>query len=164
MIELNTIHLEHFNSKNEEHILTKNELLHGKSFSKYIKQIEERLVNNKKEIFELDSAYLVYLSNQIIGYLFVSDIQKYKIYIEYSILNKHRKKGFGKLLLSEITDYILENYEVKEIALDIDVSNLPSINLAESCGYYLEDEFDKNTSMNSKEFTYINPYFKQKKK
>jgi len=166
MFELDQIKLDYYDSKNIKHELIKKEFLDQKSpsFSKYIKQIDERLVENDKNTFSLDYGYLVYLKDEIVGYLFISDIKKYKIYVEYSILAKYRKKGIGKLLLTEITDFLINNYQIKEIALDIDVSNIPSINLAESCGYYMEEEFDKNTATNSKEFTYINPYFYTKNK
>lgn len=164
MIELNKIVLNYYDDKIGEHRIIKDELVNGKSASKYIKQIEERLVNKDKDTFSFDSAYLVSINQKIVGYVFVSDIQKYKVYVEYSVLNEYRNKGFGKLILSELTDYLLENYQIREIALDIDVSNIPSINLAESVGYYMEEEFDKNTATNSKEFTYINPYFKGKEK
>lgn len=164
MFKLDKLYLSFYDSNNIDHRLAKKELLSGKSYSKYIKQIDDRLVDKKHECFSLDSAYLVYLQGKVIGYVFLSNINKYKIYVEYSIIDNYRKKGIGKLLLIEITEYILNNYNVKEIALDIDMSNLASINLAESCGYYMEEEFDKNTANNSKDFTYINPYFNVKKK
>lgn len=130
----------------------------------YVKQIDERLIlGNHEDEFKLESGYLVELNGKIIGYIYFSSISNYRIYLEYSILKSERRKGYGKLLLSEATDYIFNNYNIRNINLNIDKSNLASMELALSCGYtYDENELIYNN--NSIDFIQTNPYFLDKRK
>ena len=94
----------------------------------------------------------------MIGYVFISKIIKYDIYLEYSILKEYRGKGLGKLLLSEISNYLIDNYNIKSIMLDIDPSNVPSIMTAVSCGYIADDEEYISRNMNGKILYRIDNY------
>ena len=77
--------------------------------NKYVKQVEERLnKSNSDTVF--DRGFLVKLQDKIIGYVYFSPISSYRLYLEYSVLKSERKKGYGKLILNEATNYILENY------------------------------------------------------
>ena len=78
----------------------------------YVKQIAERIIKDNGDEFQFDKGYLVKLGEIIIGYVYFSPISNYRLYIEYSILKEERKKGYGKLLLEESTNYILENYNI----------------------------------------------------
>lgn len=127
----------------------------------YVKQIAERIIKDNGEEFQFDKGYLVKFKEKIIGYVYFSPISNYRLYIEYSILKEERKKGYGKLLLQESTNYILENYNIKKIVLDIDNSNLASMNTAIACGY----NYDEETIMTNGRIEFIldNPYFINKK-
>ena len=128
----------------------------------YVKQILERINKDNGQEFQFDKGYLVKLQEKIIGYLYFSPISNYRLYIEYSILKQERKKGYGTLLLEEATNYILDNYNIKQIMLDIDQSNLASMKTALSCGYNYDDE---TIGMNDRiEFVLDNPYFINKNK
>lgn len=128
--------------------------------NRYVKQVEERLnKDNSNTVF--DRGFLVKLQDKIIGYLYFSSISNYRLYLEYSVLKNERNKGYGKLILNEATNYILENYNIKQIMLDIDKSNLASMNTAISCGYNYDDD---TIGMNDRiEFILDNPYFISKK-
>lgn len=65
--------------------------------------------------------------------------------------------GYGKLVLALVTDYLFLNFNIKDIALDIDVSNEASMRTASSCGY-CEDEYYENGKIIYKKFNlnYIN--------
>lgn len=128
--------------------------------NKYVKQVEERLnKGNSDTVF--DRGFLVKLQDKIIGYIYFSPISNYRLYLEYSVLKSERNKGYGKLILNEATNYILENYNIKQIMLDIDKSNLASMNTAISCGYNYDDD---TIGMNNRiEFILDNPYFINKK-
>lgn len=39
-----------------------------------------------------------------------------------------------------VSDYLFENYNIKDITLDIDPSNIASVQTALSCGYDLDEE------------------------
>lgn len=128
--------------------------------SKYVKQVEERL-NKKISNTVLGNGFLVKLQDKIIGYVYFSPISNYRLYLEYSVLKSERKKGYGKLILNEVTNYVIQNYNIKQIMLDIDRSNLASMNTAISCGYNYDDD---TIGMNDRiEFILDNPYFINKK-
>lgn len=130
----------------------------------FVKQIDERLVfGNHTDEFKLNSGYLVKIDDNIVGYVYFSAISNYRMYIEYLILSCYRKKGYGSLLLKESTDYILDNYNIKQICLDIDKSNLASMKTAISCGYMYDDS-DLIDNSNSINFSFDNIYYIDKGK
>lgn len=112
----------------------------GDSKSDYIHDIRTRLVNNqKKKDLPFDVGYVVCLNDIFIGYVFISKRVNDEIFVEYSIVNEFRGKGYGKLVLSEVSEYLFNNYNIKSISLDIEPSNIASIMTAVSVGY-IEDE------------------------
>lgn len=125
----------------------------------YVKQIDERLIlgNHENEI-KLGSGYFVELDSKIIGYIYFSPISNYRMYLEYSILKSERGKGYGTLLLSEATNYIFNNYNIRNINLNINKSNLASMNTALSCGYTY-DECDLINNSDNIDFSQSNPFF-----
>ena len=137
-----------------------NNLIHKKvllnfmneSKSNYIHDIDRRLKNNfnKKENNIFDRGYLVSLNNNIVGYIFISKIIKDEIFLEYSIIKGYRGKKIGKLLLSDVSNYIMENYNIKSILLDIEPSNIPSLITAVNCGYFVDDDDYLKRDMNGK--------------
>ena len=164
MINIKNINLESFDSSDIRHFLAKKELTTDSS-SEFVHQIDERLILNKDNKFGFEKGYLVSLNKEIVGYLYISSFFNQKVYLEYSIIKEYRKKGLGKLLLSEITDYLCDNYNIKEIILNIDISNLASMNLASSVGYYFDPEkLNKNNSDNKQDFSYYNIKYINKKK
>lgn len=158
-MKLNTLELVSY-KKGEHDSIVNQIILDDKN--NYVKQILERINKDNGHEFEFDKGYLVKLQEKIIGYLYFSPISNYRLYIEYSILKQERKKGYGTLLLEEATNYILDNYNIKQIMLDIDKSNLASMKTALACGY----NYDDNTiGMNDRiEFVLDNPYFINKRK
>ena len=103
-------------------------------------------------------------NDKIIGYIYLSALFNEKLYLEYSIIKEYRNEGLGKLLLAEITEYLCNNYNIKEISLNIDISNLASMNLANSVGYYFdEDTLNKNNADNKQDFSFYNINYINKK-
>ncbi|MBQ8681637.1 MAG: GNAT family N-acetyltransferase [Bacilli bacterium] len=137
----------------------------GISSSKYVSQIENRLIlNNKQKSFPFDTGFIISLNSDddLVGYIFISSIRNDEVYLEYSILNNKKKMGYGKLVLKELTEYLFENFNIRDIALDIDVSNVPSVKTAISCGYYDEDYLgDKRVIYKNYNPNYLN---KQRKR
>lgn len=142
-INLGDIKLEIFQDDSLEHIKLLQEFK-GISDSKYIHSIVERLLQNRNlKSFPFDTGFVVSLiSGESIGYLFISNIRNDEVFLESSILKDKRKMGYGKKCLEFVTNYLFEHYNIKDIALDIDVSNDASRKTAEACGYY-EDEYLK---------------------
>ena len=72
--------------------------------------------------------------------MFISKRVNDEIFVEYSIVNEFRGKGYGKLVLSEVSEYLFNNYNIKSISLDIEPSNIASIMTAVSVGYIENEE------------------------
>ena len=143
-INLDNILLITFDINNKLH----NELIDefkSNSKSDFISSIDNRLKLNKNlKSFPFDTGFVVATNDsKLLGYLFISSIRNDEIFLEYSILKDKRGMGYGSLLLNKVTDYLFSNYNIKNIALDIDVSNLASIKTAISA-YYTEDEYLDN--------------------
>jgi len=139
MIKLDTLELIRYNE--EKHSLLKDDFEHGASFSPHIYKIGERLElskNNKDSIYQ--SAFVVEDNNIPIGYVFISNMVNDEVFIEYSILKEYRRKGYGSRLVNEVSDYLFTNNNIKNVKLDIDPSNKNSVFLANSCGFYLDEE------------------------
>jgi RimJ/RimL family protein N-acetyltransferase len=149
-----------------KHIEIHNELISGESKSDYIKDVSKRLLlGNGISKFSFNHSYLVEISNQIVGYVFLSGMIKNQIYLEYSVLKEYRKKGLGKYILETVTNYVFENFNnIKQINLDIDPSNEASMKTALSSGYDIDDDYDKNTINSSKTFICDNRYYIDKNK
>lgn len=123
----------------------------GDSKSKYIHDIRLRLINNqKKKDIPFDVGYVVCLNDKFIGYVFISKRVNDEIFLEYSIVNEFRGKGYGKLVLSEVSEYLFSNYNIKSISLDIDPSNIASVMTAVSAHYIEDEEEYMKRDMNGK--------------
>lgn len=154
MITIDDIYLKCFNKEEDMNILDD---INGNSKSNMIHQIEERLLTSKNtNDLIYDNAYLIKLKENIIGYVYLTGKSKQIVYLEYLILKEYRNKGLGKYVVEKITDYIFENStDLKEIRLNIDRSNLPSITLATSLGF-IDDENYTNDKI---DFIKDNPYY-----
>ena len=141
--KLNNLSLYLYDNYNFKHNELVKELEVGDSSSSYIHDIRTRLNDgkNKKDI-PFGVGFIVGLKDEFIGYVFISKRIKDEIFLEYSLINEFRGKGYGKLVLSEVSDYLFTNYNIKSITLDIEPSNIPSIMTAVSVGFdVLEDDY-----------------------
>ncbi|MCI6266335.1 MAG: GNAT family N-acetyltransferase [Erysipelotrichaceae bacterium] len=141
LIDTNDIIFNTFQDNNLEH-LNLLQSFKEESKSKFIHFIVERLLQNRNQkSFPFDTGFVISLdSGESIGYLFISSKRNDEVFLEYSILKNKRKMGYGKKCLSLVTDFLFEHYNIRDIALDIDVSNEASMRTAMACGYY-EDEY-----------------------
>lgn len=156
MIKIDNISLECFYKERHEYILKE---FIGESKSDMIHQIDERLINSRKtEQFESNNAYLISINDYIVGYIYTSGNLKNYIYLECSLLKQHRNKGLGSYILNCLTDYIFENNpQLREIRLNIDRSNFPSMSIA------LKNDFINEEDYMSEKIDFIknNPYYKK---
>lgn len=121
------------------------ESFQGESSSKFISMILERLLQNRRsKDYPFDMGFVVTLkSNESIGYIFISSRRNDEVYLECSILRNKRGLGYGKMCLDGVTNYLFDSFNIRDIALDIDVSNEASMKTAMACGYY-EDGYTDN--------------------
>ena len=114
------------------------------------------LLNNpKKEFF--NHGFLVTHDNIFIGYIGIgayNEIEK-NVYLRAAIDKEKRGNSYGKILLSEITEYIFQNYpQVENICLKIANDNKASLMTASTCGYqWLKDDY----------YIKVNPYIEKSK-
>lgn len=138
-IELETLQLTRYSEK--EYGALKEELENGISASSYIHQIGERLEQSKdndRTIYQ--SAFVVLDEGVPIGYLFISSMVNDEVFLEYAVLSNFRRMGYASSIVSEVSNYLFQNYNIRSIRLDIDPSNKNSILVADSCGFMLDDE------------------------
>lgn len=138
----------------------------GASHSNYIHQIGERLEtskNNNRSIYQ--SAFVVEDLGTPVGYVFISSMIQDEVFLEYAVLKDQRGKGYGRDIISETTDYLFQNHNIKSIRLDIDPSNKQSINAAEACGYTAdEEEFASRNYLGRIQFVKDSEYYVSKRR
>ena len=157
-LELDNIMLSLYDSSNPIH----NEILNkfdSDSKSEYIHSINDRLryFQNKKS-FPFNTGFFVTIDSTIVGYLFISKCVDDEVYLENSLLKEYRGKGYGKLILNDVSNYLIENYNIRSITLDIDRSNIASIKTALSCGYIMDEEEYLSRNMNGKILYHLDNY------
>ena len=141
MKEINLKHfvLEQFNYNNQEHFKMIDIFDQDKEIDKYIISTEEsfRDVIDYYRLYTDNTIYnKIYLVKLLSGEIVESielDGKSSDLYINYSIIEKYRNKGYCTKLLKEITIYLLE--EIKHISLLIKEENTKSSKLALKVGY-----------------------------
>ena len=74
--------------------------------------------------------YLIYLeSEEIIGYIYYSDIYDRIEIIEFEIKDEKRKQGYGEQLLNVLIN------ENKPITLEVNKENIPAVSLYKKLGF-----------------------------
>lgn len=70
-----------------------------------------------------------------IGYINISENSKGENVLCYIVKKQYRNRGFGKIILTSISDYLLENNILSSIQLYISRDNPASSKIARSCGF-----------------------------
>ena len=114
------------------------------------------LLNNPKNEF-FNHGFLVTHNNNFIGYVGIGayNERENNVYLRAAIDKEQRGHSYGKILLSEITEYIFQNYpQVLNICLKIANDNKASLMTANACGYqWLKDDY----------YIKVNPYIEKTK-
>lgn len=133
-----------FNKENKDDLNFIKNLCHDKTITSRFNGITVGLLSNKGDIF-FDRGYLVKHNNSYIGYINIGGFneEEKSVYLRAAIDKTQRGNSYGKTLLSEITEYIFNNYpQVENIRLKIARDNKASLMTANSCGYvWLRDDF-----------------------
>lgn len=108
-----------------------------------IEEISNSFINKEEVLHELDTnpfaRYLIYKENdQIIGYLYYSDIYDRAEINQFEIEVSHRNCGKGKILLKKLLEVV-----DKSITLEVRKDNLSAIHLYKSHGF-VEKAIRKN--------------------
>lgn len=163
-IELDSLVLTRYSE--EKHKALKEDFEFGESHSNFIYQIGVRLENSKnnnRSIYQ--SAFVVEDAGEPVGYLFISNNSHDEVFLECAVLKKYRGNSYGSDIIRETTDYLFQKHNIKDIRLDIDPSNKNSINIAESCGYTLDEEESASRDyMGRMQFVQDSPYYISKRR
>ena len=142
MVKLETLTLDRYNN-NYKYI---KDSFDNISKSKYIHDVTRRLISSS----DLDEnlllgAYIVLDNNKEVGYTYISSNKNDEVYLETSILEDKRNNGYGKKIVSEVSDYLFENKNIRIVKVAIDPSNINSIKMVESCDFIFdEDDYESN--------------------
>jgi len=156
--------LERMDVEDVSHLAFEKRLIE-KNQDHFVKEMHERLHHpmKKNDYFQLECAYLVSNETDLIGYLYVSGLERNIIYLEYLIVEEYRRKGYASRLIDRVSHYLFTNFPVEKITLDIDMSNYPSMKTAEKAGFYYDEE-EYSQGNNRLSFERINPFYKERKR
>lgn len=143
-IPLRELELVVFDKSNPMHITFLKNLANDKSILKWFQGLAVGLLHNYGHEF-FDRAFFVSKEGNLIGYVHIGAFneQEKSVYLKAATSAEERGKGYGKLLLAEITEYIFNHHlEVESIRLKINKENTASLNTASACNYkWLIDDF-----------------------
>lgn len=154
--KIGTLTLNIFDKENREALEFIKKLCKDESIQKRFQGITRGLLNNENKEF-FDHGFLVTDNGIFIGYINIGNYNEIEhcIYLRAAIDKEKRGHSYGKTLLSEITEYVFQNYpQIESIRLKIANDNKASLMTAFSCGYeWLESDF----------FIKYNPYIDKRK-
>lgn len=152
--DLETLSLYIIDKQNKNDLEFIKKLFHDENIKKWVNGISNILSENINKDF-FGSGFIVKLNDEYIGYVGIGSFNEKErcVYLRAGISNDKTGLGYGKRILSEITNYIFSNYDmVENIKLKINKENIPSLRTANSCGYiWLNDDF----------YIKYNPYIKR---
>ena len=153
--KIGTLTLTTFDKDNREDLEFIKRMCQDETIRSRFQGIMRGLSNEKKSFF--DTGFLVKHDKDLIGYIHIGNFNEldHCVYLRSAVDKDKRGLSYGKTILSEITEYIFQNYpQVESIRLKIAIDNKPSLMTANSCGYlWLEDDF----------YIKYNPYMDLKK-
>ena len=121
-----------FKWRNDEEVIKNSRDAKGKTYEEFTKWFENSISSESYYMFILET------DNRYIGQINFQIIDGESI-INYSVDKDYRNKGFGKILVKYIEEFIYDNLEsVKKIAAYINATNTASIKIFESLGYTRE--------------------------
>lgn len=121
-----------FKWRNDEVVIGNSRDGKGKSLEEFTTWFETNMNNENSYLFILEE------ENNYIGQINFEIVNGESI-INYSVDKDFRNKGFGKLLVKYIEEFIYDNLEcVKKIVAYIKATNIESISIFESLGYTRE--------------------------
>ncbi len=100
-----------------------------------IDEIKNTFIDEQDVLAEFNNnpfaKYLIYKEdNQVIGYLYYSDIYERAEINQFEVEVSHRNCGKGKILLQKMIELVDKN-----ISLEVKIDNLPAIHVYKSLGF-----------------------------
>lgn len=162
MIKLRTLNLEKFDITNIDHYTLAKRLHTDLNVTSYISAnfldfVEKIEVNGGEDDYQLLTPYVVRNEKNVpVGMLgSLSENKNKEVDLWYAINPNYRGYGYGRKILSQITQYLIEE-KYDDIILEIDSKNVESNGLAISQGYNKVTE-----SYNGRNKINVYQYFKE---
>lgn len=143
-ITMETLSLNTFDKDNKIYLDFLKKLLCDKTIKQRFQGFLPNLLRENTNSI-IGRGFFVSCDNELIGYIDIGNynINEKSVYLRCAIEKSKRKKAYGRRILSEISDYIFNTHpEVETIKLKIDKDNVPSLKVADACGYkWINDDY-----------------------
>ena len=145
MLELKTLKLDKINYEDKEHLYFLKDMCKSKDI-KYLWDLsDESLINNKN-----DDNYIVIDKDNMVGYINISDYIDGRmgktVSIYYGVLEKFRGKGYGKKIVTEINDWLINERNIDCIIAQVNRNNIYSNLVLNKAGMDIVMENDDYTT------------------
>lgn len=133
--------LEEVNLNIAKHEVFIEKLMKDKSIQKefFLSKEEFSKNNTRRENLLDNNSFIITMEDIPIGYLETSPISNQSISLSFAIERTFRKNGYGTLILTSLTDSLLERDNINRISAIISNKNEISIMLFEKCGFKASD-------------------------
>ena len=141
-IKIGTLTINNFDKNNITNLEFIKKLCNDDTIKSRFQGMLSGLLNNN-EFF--DHGFLVSHNNELVGYVHIGalNFEEKSVYLRAAVDKDKRGMNYGKTILSEITEYIFNNFkEVESIRLKIANDNKASLMTSNACGYkWLEKDY-----------------------
>ncbi|MEG2290860.1 MAG: GNAT family N-acetyltransferase [Clostridium sp.] len=121
-----------FQWRNDEEVIKYSREGKGKTLEEFTKWFEEKINSENPYMFILEE------ENKKIGQINF-EVVNYESIVNYSVDKDFRNKGYGKVMVKYIEEFIYDNLEeVRKIVAYVNANNTSSIKIFESLGYTRE--------------------------
>lgn len=143
-IPLDKIVLERLNPNDKVHkkAILKMRDFHGKRMMFDIKQEFDKIKKNR----DVGNSFLIKNTNNYIGYIFISNLNKNERAISMLIEKKMRNMGYGKIVLNSVSEYLFKENLLKSLKVYVKKNNLSSINMVKSCGFEEQGDLENSNT------------------
>ena len=118
------------------------------SFDEIKNKYQNKLLLNKQKVF------IISLNSKDIGLVQIYHYENKDNIYEYDIFigeNDYLSKGFGKVIINYIDNYIFNTYSAKSIILRPFKRNIRAVKCYQKCGYKIINEYDSTDTLGNKE-------------
>jgi ribosomal protein S18 acetylase RimI-like enzyme len=114
---------------------------------KYLKKFNESILYKKFEI-EIDKydddKFHFYVDDIKVGYIYILSYEENEIYLSsFTIFDEYQNKGFGKIFMERILDFIKTKYKEEFIKLSVGYTNKIAINMYKKFGFKEAEQNNK---------------------
>ena len=127
--------LEQVDLKYKKHELFIERLMHDRSIQKELFIDKEQFVNFSRTDLLSNNSFIVKIDDIPVGYIETSLISNGNVSLSIGVEKSFRNEGYGTLIISYLSDYLLGRDDIDRISCVISRNNYASIALFEKCGY-----------------------------